>query len=56
MPPLGETVMDFYNQSQSFNSMLGPPSQNQVSQELLVLAGDNLVAQPRRVNMHAVRV
>lgn len=45
--PLGDT---FYNQSQSFSSMQGLPSQDQVFQEPLVLAGDNLVAQPRKVN------
>ena len=44
--PLGDT---FYNQSQSFSSMQGPPSQDQVFQEPLVLTGDNLVAQPRKV-------
>ena len=48
--PLGDT---FYNQSQSFSSMQGPPSQDQVFQEPLVLAGDNLVAQPRKVNCNA---
>ena len=45
--PLGDT---FYNQSQSFSSMQGPPSQDQVFQEPLVLTGDNLVAQPRKVS------
>lgn len=29
--------------------MQGPPSQDQVFQEPLVLTGDNLVAQPRKV-------
>ena len=33
--------------------MQGPPSQDQVFQEPLVLAGDNLVAQPRKVNCNA---
>ena len=49
---MNETVPAFYNQTRgllSFNDTQAPDSQDQLASEPLVLAGDNLVAQPRKV-------
>lgn len=48
--PLNETTPEFYNQSQGLFDIQMPGNGEVVPVQSLVLAGDNLVAQPRKVS------